>query len=284
MTEVPRGLGSVLAFVLGACVGSFVGVVAYRLPREISITTPRSRCESCNRPIPAWANIPVLAYLGLRGRCLMCGAPIPFRYFLSELGMALAALYLFRNFALLDAVARFILCAALLAVSLIDYDWRIIPNAVTFPAIPLGVILAWLVIPEVGLKSSLIGVAVGAGFLFLTGEVYRLIRGREGVGLGDVFLIGMVGAFVGWPSVLFTIFVGSLLGSLGGIVIALARRSKAPQEEETGEASVGGGAADARRADALLLTEVPFGPFLSLAAGIYALFQPQILGWYLAGQ
>src|SRR3984957_12277725 len=103
--EIPRGLGALFAFAIGACAGSFVNVVAYRLPREISIVTPRSFCPECNRPIPWWANIPILAYLGLRGRCLMCGAPIPFRHFMAELSLAVTAAYLYLMFPLPDAIA-----------------------------------------------------------------------------------------------------------------------------------------------------------------------------------
>jgi leader peptidase (prepilin peptidase)/N-methyltransferase len=293
--ELPRGLGALFAFAFGACVGSFVNVVAYRQPREISIATPRSFCPRCNRPIPAWANIPILAYLGLRGRCLMCGGAIPFRYFLTELALAVAAAHVFLSFPLGDALARFAFCAALYTVALIDYDWRVIPNLITFAGVPIGILAAWLAIPEVGLWSSLIGAAGGAGFLFLTGEAYFLIRGREGVGMGDVFLLGMVGAFIGWPGVLFTLFVGSILGSIGGIAYALSGGSLGSPAEQVpaaiaevtgqrrGYPPAAGEAQDLLAAEASLMhTEIPFGPFLALAAACYALFQPQLTHWYLS--
>ncbi|HYK65656.1 MAG TPA: prepilin peptidase, partial [Patescibacteria group bacterium] len=111
--EIPVGVGGTIAFLFGAIVGSFVCVVGYRLPRDLSIVTPRSYCESCERAIPWWANIPILAYLGLRGRCLMCGAPIPFRHFLAEIGLGIIALYLYLAFPLPDAIARLVFCAAL---------------------------------------------------------------------------------------------------------------------------------------------------------------------------
>ena len=98
--DIPDWFGALIAFLLGASVGSFANVVAYRLPREISIATPRSFCTECNRPIPRWANIPILAYLGLRGRCLMCGATIPFRHFLAEISLAVAAAYLYLHYPL----------------------------------------------------------------------------------------------------------------------------------------------------------------------------------------
>ncbi|HLX38080.1 MAG TPA: prepilin peptidase [Candidatus Binataceae bacterium] len=272
--DVPDWLGALIAFVFGASIGSFVNVVAYRLPREISIATPRSFCPACNRSIPWWTNIPILAYLGLRGRCIMCGAPIAFRHFLAEIALAVTAAYLYLHFPFLDALARFVFCAALFIVALIDYDWRLIPNIITFPGIPLGLIAAALVIPEVGLKRSLIGIAIGWGFLFLTGEVYFWLRGREGVGMGDVWLLGMVGAFMGWPGAIFTLFVGSIFGSVGGLLAAFTGGGPPPLDAD---ASVPEEEADA----SVMQTTVPFGPFLSLAAGVFALFQPQIKRWYL---
>ncbi|HVB79330.1 MAG TPA: prepilin peptidase [Candidatus Binataceae bacterium] len=310
MEQVPAIIGDVVALALGACVGSFAVTVAYRLPRDISIAAPRSFCESCERPIPWWANIPIFAYLASRGRCLMCGAPIRARHLGGELALALAALYLYANFAPGGAIARFIFITALLISSLIDYDWRLIPNLITFPGVLVGFVLAALFMPEVGWKSSLIGIAAGGGVLFVTGYLYQLVRGQEGVGLGDVFLLAMVGAFIGWQGVLFTLFFGALLGSLGGLAVGLfGTPTQAPEpppgmrEASAAPAPAGAAAAvspadslasvsiDAQAPDsaaaeneehALLATAVPFGPFLSLAAGFYALFQPQLASWYLS--
>jgi leader peptidase (prepilin peptidase)/N-methyltransferase len=319
MEQVPAIIGDVAALALGASVGSFAVTVAYRLPRDISIVTPGSFCESCERPVPWWANIPIFAYLASRGRCLMCGAPIRARHLGGELSLALAALYLYVNFPLGDAVARFFFVTALLISSLVDYDWRLIPNLITFPGVPVGFVLAALVMPEVGWKNSLIGIAAGGGVLFVTGLLYQLVRGQEGVGLGDVFLLAMVGAFLGWQGVLFTLFFGALLGSFGGLAVGIfgtpteapelppsAREATiAPAPGAPGTAGAqSGAAAVAAQADAvaavsvdpqapdsaaaeneehsLLATAVPFGPFLSLAAGFYALFQPQLVSWYLS--
>jgi leader peptidase (prepilin peptidase) / N-methyltransferase len=281
--DLPSGITALIAFAFGACVGSFVNVVAYRLPRDISIVVPRSFCPICGKALPFWTNIPIVAYLGLRGRCYECGAKIPFRYFLTELALASAAVYLYLNFLPLDALARYVLCAGLFIVALIDYDWRLIPNAITFPGIPLGVLTAWCVMPEVGWKSSLAGIVIGAGFLFVTGEAYLRIRGREGVGMGDVWLLGMVGAFLGWPGALFTLFAGSVLGTLGAIAMAVSggrpRPSNEPQPSAVAEMSAS--AHSAQAAPRFLQTEIPFGPFLALAAGIFALFQPALAEWYL---
>ncbi|MGH7931566.1 MAG: prepilin peptidase, partial [Candidatus Binataceae bacterium] len=222
MLEVPQWLGAIVAFLAGACVGSFVNVAAYRIPREVSIVRPRSFCPRCHERIPAWANLPIVAYMALRGRCHMCGNAIPFRYFLTELTLAAAALYLYLCFPFWDGFARFVLCATLFVVAIIDYDWRVIPNIITFGGIPVGFIAATLAMPGIGWESSLIGIAIGAGFLFITGQIYIFLRGAEGVGLGDVYLLGMIGAFLGWIGVLFTVFVGSIFGSIGGIAFALA--------------------------------------------------------------
>jgi leader peptidase (prepilin peptidase)/N-methyltransferase len=293
MEQVPAIIGDVAALALGACVGSFAVTVAYRLPRDISIVTPRSFCESCERPVPWWANIPVFAYLASRGRCLMCGAPIPARHLGSELALALAALYLYANFPLGDAVARFIFVTALLVSSLIDYDWRLIPNLITFPGVPVGFVLATIFMPEVGWRNSLIGIGVGGGVLFATGFVYQLVRKKEGVGLGDVFLLAMVGGFIGWQGMLFTLFFGALLGSFGGLAVGLfGTPTEAPElppgmrEATSAAAAMAQQAPDSAAAEneehALLATAVPFGPFLSLAAGFYTLFQPQLASWYLS--
>lgn len=276
VSAVPGWVWGTLAVVVGASVGSFINVVAYRMPREISIISPRSFCPDCDRPIPWWANIPILAYLGLRGRCVMCGARIPLRHFMAELALAVTALYLYLSFPPADAAARFLLCAALFTVALIDYDWRLIPNVITMPGIVVGLAAASLAMPEVGLKSALIGLGVGWGFLFLTGEAYLLLRGSEGVGMGDVWLVGMVGAFLGWPGALFTIFVGSIFGSIGGIAFAISGGTSQPPAAEQ---SAGTGEAES----SILRTAVPFGPFLALAAGIYTLFQPGLTRWYLGG-
>jgi leader peptidase (prepilin peptidase)/N-methyltransferase len=328
MEQVPAIIGAAAALAFGACVGSFAVTVAYRLPREISIATPGSFCESCQRPIPWWANIPIFAYLALRGRCIMCGAPIAARHLGAELLLALLALYLYVSFPLAGAAARFIFVTALLICSLVDYDWRLIPNLITLPGVPVGFALAALAMPEVGWEDSLVGIALGGGFLFLTGYVYQLLRGQEGVGMGDVFLLAMVGAFIGWQGVLFTMFFGALLGSIGGLVVGLfgtpteapellsaAREPAAAAQMQMAELAVEGKSAAAQAprlaepsaaqgagaqaaiagsegpeatAEAeekgvpLLMTAVPFGPFLSLAAAVYAVFQPLLTSWYLS--
>ena len=285
--ELPFGIGVAFAFALGACVGSFAVAVAYRIPRDISIVTPASFCPSCERAVPWWANVPIFAYIGLRGRCVMCGAAIPIRHLLGELAMALAAAALFILYPPADAAARFVFVSALLICSLVDYDWRLIPNVITIPGAIVGFLLAGLAIPEVGWWNSMLGIAVGGGLLYLTGFVYQALRGREGVGPGDVYLLAMAGAFIGWAGVLFTLFFGALIGSIGGIVYAFAGSaepspvvSDSDRTASMSSSTISGATETSRKS--ILATEVPFGPYLSLAAAFYTIFQTRLLSWYLS--
>ena len=152
----------------------------------------------------------------------MCRAPIGFRYFLAELALGAAAAFLYLHFPPVDAALRLAFCTTLLIIAFIDYDWRVIHNAITLGGIIGGLLAASFLMPEVGWKSSLAGFIAGAGFLFLTGVLYSLLRRAEGVGLGDVYLLGMVGAFLGVAGVIFTIFFGSIFGAVGGLAFALS--------------------------------------------------------------
>jgi leader peptidase (prepilin peptidase) / N-methyltransferase len=291
MSDNGAALLKILVFVFGACVGSFTNVLAYRLPRDISIVRPSSFCPHCRAPIPYWCNVPVLGYLMLRARCLRCGGRIPVRYFITEVAVGLIALYLYANFSPLDALARFVLCAGLYASSLVDLDWRIIPDVISLPGVIAGFVAASLLMPDIGWAASLLGIGLGGGLLFAIGEGYRLLRGKEGMGLGDVKLLAMIGAFLGWQGVIFTLFVGSCLGAAGGIVLGLLDwqpgspelHAAAAEAIAVGESpSRSTSEADPPADEGLLQTPVPFGPFLSLAAGAYALFQPLLLHWYFS--
>ncbi|HVA68160.1 MAG TPA: prepilin peptidase [Candidatus Binataceae bacterium] len=288
MGPLPFEIGVAFAFALGACVGSFAVAAAWRLPRDISIVTPASFCPNCERPIPWWANVPIFAYIGLRGRCVMCGATIPIRHLLGELAMAFAAATLFILYPPADAAARFLFLTALLICSLIDYDWRLIPNVITIPGTVVGFAVAGLAIPEVGWFNSMLGIAVGGGILYLTGFFYQIVRGREGVGLGDVFLLAMVGAFIGWAGALFTLFFGALIGSIGGIIYAFAGGAEPSRAGDDCAAAASAASSSPAPGAAqpagksILATEVPFGPYLSIAAAIFAIFQTRLLTWYLS--
>ena len=280
MDQITPATGAIFAFALGAIIGSFVNVVAYRVPRELSIVSPGSRCPSCLRPIPPWANIPIISYVALRGRCIMCKERISLRYPAVEAALGLCAFSLYLTFPLSEAIGRFVLCAALMALSLVDYEWRIIPNLITLPGIPIGTLAAIFLMPSVGAINSLIGILAGSGVLFVIGEIYHRLRGVEGVGMGDVKLIAMIGAFLGWQGALFALLVGSLAGSIVGVVRGLRTAPAAESGNPSAEVAADDRGGEADRTP-LLRTAITFGPFLSIAAAVYALLQPELGRWYL---
>ncbi|NPB09844.1 MAG: prepilin peptidase [Thermodesulfobacteria bacterium] len=249
----PHPLHLVLGFVLGALVGSFLNVCAYRLPRGESIVSPRSRCPSCKTPIRWYDNIPILSYLLLRGRCRFCRAPIPKRYPAVELITALLSLSLVARFGFsIPYFFLFAFTAALLVVSLIDLEFQIIPDEISLPGIVLGLLFSpWN--PLTTPLEALLGALCGAGGLYLVAEFYYFFTKREGLGGGDLKLLSMIGAFLGVRSLVPVVFISSLVGALTGVLLALLFRV---QEKRT--------------------FAIPFGPFLSLGALIH-LFAPQLV-------
>jgi leader peptidase (prepilin peptidase)/N-methyltransferase len=241
------------AGLLGAVVGSFLNVVAWRLPRGESLMRPRSRCPHCETPIRPWHNVPVVAWLALRGRCADCAAPIPVRYPLVE--AATAALYVAvvaATGADRDAVLGLLLVSALVPITLIDLDHRIIPNAITAPAAVVAVAATALLQPH-HLPERLLAGAVAGGALLAVA-----LAKPGGMGMGDVKLAGVLGLFLG-RAVAPAMFLALLAGSAAGIVIASRR-----------------GVAAARK------TAVPFGPFLSLGGVAGVLVGAQLVTWYAA--
>ena len=241
-------------FALGLCFGSFLNVVIHRLPRGMSIAWPPSSCPSCGHAIRPLDNVPVVSWLRLSGKCRDCAAPISPRYPAVELGaglllLALAA-FLGPRAALVPAAA-FALC--LLAIALIDFDHRIIPDELSIGGLVIGLIARGFTVE--GVLAGLIGALVGAGSLYLVAAGYRRATGVEGLGGGDVKLAGMIGAFLGWPGVFLTIFSAALAGSTVGLVlIAMGRGSRR--------------------------SELPFGTFLAPAAVFAAFVGPAIWRWY----
>ncbi|MBN1885789.1 MAG: prepilin peptidase [Candidatus Krumholzibacteriota bacterium] len=246
----------VVAALFGLMAGSFLNVVVYRLPLGRSVVRPRSACPACGRPIAWHENVPVLGWLALRGRCRGCGGAISPRYPVVELlGGVLAVLCLRRYGAGVDAVFAYAFLMALLAVTLIDWEHRIIPDEISLPFILVGV--AWSAVsPSIDLLDSALGVVVGGGGLWLVGVLYRLVRHAEGMGGGDIKLMAMIGAFLGVRMVVPVILIASFFGSIYGV--ALMRRTGA------------GGSA-----------KVAFGSFLAPAAGCCLFLGSRILAWYL---
>jgi leader peptidase (prepilin peptidase)/N-methyltransferase len=227
-----RLLLGVYAALLGLIVGSYLNVVVHRLPRGISTVLPRSRCPACGAPIRARDNLPLLSFLALGGRCRDCGAPISWRYPLIEaLTAALFAGCALRFGPTPAAAAAALLCSLLVALAAIDLEHLLLPDRITLPGIAAGIALQpW--IGWVGWRGALLGAAAGGGVLLALYGVWYLLRREEGLGLGDVKMLAMVGAFLGWRGVVVTLFFGSLAGALAGLVLIRAgrghRRSKLP--------------------------------------------------------
>ncbi len=215
--------GLAAAGLLGLVVGSFLNVVAYRLPREESLSRPASRCPGCGTPIAWYDNVPVLSWIALGGRCRSCRVRIPLRYPTLELANAVLWALVFRvapNW--WDVATGAFLCSACLALYLIDLDFEILPDVITLPGIAVGLLLSIGSARRTPLSAAL-GAALGAGGLWLLAFLYEKIAGHEGMGLGDVKMLGMVGALLGPGGMLVTIMAASLGGSVVGVTLMLAR-------------------------------------------------------------
>lgn len=244
------------AFFLGAIIGSFLNVCIVRLPEGRSVVSPPSHCPVCQSSIRFYDNVPVLSYLVLGGKCRGCGEKISPRYPLVEfLTACLSALLMYRFGPSVSYIAYIVFAASLVVITFIDIDHRIIPDKISLPAIPIGFALSFF-LPEITWLQSIIGILVGGGSLLLVAVVYEAITGTEGMGGGDIKLLAMIGAFVGWEGVLFTIMASSLIGTVigGGYMILSGQGRKA---------------------------SVPFGPFLSLGGLVYLLYGSSIVQWYL---
>ena len=249
-----------LAALFGALVGSFLNVVILRLPREgESIVFPGSHCPHCQTPLHWYENIPILSYLVLRGRCRGCKVHISLQYPIVEAAMAMLAAMLMRRFTpSFEFAFYFVFFAALLVIIFIDIHHQIIPDGISLPGIPLGFAVSFFN-DQVTWQQSALGILLGGGILYALAFGYYAITRREGMGGGDIKLLAMIGAFLGWQSLPYVIFASSLSGSVVG-VIAMVRNHSGGQ------------------------TRIPFGPFLALAALSYLLLHDQITAswlWYL---
>ena len=228
----------------GLCIGSFMNVCIYRMPVKASVIYPGSSCPSCKTPIRFYDNIPIFSYLWLKGKCRYCGIHIPLRYMLVEImGGAFALLAYLKFGPTPQGVTLYVFVVSLLIITYIDIDHQIIPDIITLPGIPVG-FLASFILPNLSYKQSLMGILIGGGSLYLVAWLYFVIKKKEGMGGGDIKLLAMIGAFIGWQGVLYTIFVASAVGTVSGILVML-RRQKG------------------------LKLAIPFGPFLSIGAISY---------------
>lgn len=241
---------------VGLAAGSFCNVLVCRLPRGESVVSPPSHCPRCGDSIPWYLNVPVLSWLVLLGKCRSCKAPISVRYPLVELGVgALFVASAWRWDFTPAALASSVFCLMVVALSLIDLEHQILPDLLTYPGIVLGAVFCPFV-PWTDWKASLIGSAAGAAVPMFFIWLWPRLTGVEGMGWGDVKLLAMVGAFLGWKGVVLTILVGSLTGAVvGGLYLWLSGK---------------GGR-----------TPLPFGTFLGAAALVSLFFQDFVWAWYL---
>ncbi len=258
----------VFLFVFGATVGSFLNVVILRLPQGLSIVTPRSRCPLCLKQIRWYDNVPIVSFFVLRGRCRDCGATISWRYPLIEALTGLMALLLWLRFGLsLELAVHVVFTAALIAITFIDLDHRIIPNEISLPGILLGFACSFL-FPGHWI-DSLIGLLVGGGMLLGVSLLYSAIRGKEGMGMGDVKLLAMLGAWLGWKALLFITLFASLQGiavAVGLWVFGVELKPPVPEEmeddEEANEKKMAGETYAEDPQPTFFGAAIPFGPFL----------------------
>ena len=274
---------AIVVFIFGLLIGSFLNVVIHRLPLGESIVFPGSHCPSCNAEIKWYDNIPVVSYLILlRGRCRSCRAPISPVYPAVELLVACLYLALFvvhkdqvAAGSWLPLIADTVFVSLIVPLVFIDLRYKLLPNAITYPGLVLLVVLRalapdpwvlshtprWFGLADapswvVSLFGSILGAVVGGGSLWLVREAYYRLKHVEGMGLGDVKMMIMVGAFLGWQLTFLTIFVGSLLGSLIGVLLILLR----------------GGT---------MKMQIPFGVFLGPAAIVALFVGRQFIEWYV---
>ncbi|HEY6973188.1 MAG TPA: prepilin peptidase [Nitrospiraceae bacterium] len=252
MIELPDYL---ITGLIGVIVGSFLNVCIYRLPRHEWIIWPGSHCPSCGKPIAWYDNVPLISYLLLLGRCRSCRAPISLRYPIVEAANAAGYLAILWHFGLNGTSVLYAgLYSALIVVTGTDLSHKIIPNVITYPGIIVGLLGAVTVLP-VGIVNSLLGIAVGGGLLWILAWASPYMFGKEGMGGGDIKLLAMIGAFLGWKPALLTIMIGSLIGSVIGIGLMVARIIKRDEH-------------------------IPFGPFLVVGAVLSMFFAQPLLVWY----
>ncbi|MEN8211002.1 MAG: prepilin peptidase [Thermodesulfobacteriota bacterium] len=245
-----------IVFAFGSCIGSFLNVCIYRIPENRSIIFPGSFCPSCKNAIPFYLNIPILSYVFLMGKCKFCKIKISIRYPLIEALTGIFALLLFLKFGLTPSFFYwFVFISTLITISFIDFDHQIIPDIISLP----GIIIfasSFYFLPEMTIKDTILGILLGGGSLYAVAFLYYLIKKQEGMGGGDIKLLAMIGAATGIKGVIFTIFAGSLLGTIFGVLLMLSSKIK----------------------DTKL--KIPFGPFLSAGAILFIFYGKELIQWY----
>lgn len=279
---MPEWVALIFVFIIGACIGSFLNVVIYRVPNEKSLLTG-SACPNCTNPIKFYHNIPILGWLLLGGKCGSCKEPISFRYPAIEALTGLVFLIVFMQIGLTPYLpVALVFVSAMIALIFIDAEHMILPNVITYPMFVIALIVR-IVYPIafagtnyfsdttyapiallhgwppwfVSLAGALFGALIGGGSLWLVGAVWKLLRGVEAMGFGDVKLLFGIGALLGWRLTILTIFVGAFTGAIAGIFVI------------------------SRQKDKDLQAQIPFGIFLGIGSIIALLFGDRMIAWYL---
>jgi leader peptidase (prepilin peptidase)/N-methyltransferase len=251
---------SLIVFLFGSMTGSFLNVCILRMPKEESVVFPRSHCLSCKKTIAWFDNLPILSFLVLGAKCRHCRAKISWQYPIIEIITAVLFVVFYRSFSLSPKGFLYLfLSLVLLVQSVIDMRYKIIPDSLTLPTIVVG-LLSSAVFPEIhgstshvsGFLRSLAGVLVGGGFLYAAGTIAEWVLKKEAMGGGDVKLLAAIGAVIGWRGVLWTIFVSSLVGTLGGLYLRFSKGEEL----------------------------IPYGPYLALGAFLYLFYGPTVMDWY----
>lgn len=249
---VPDPYSLFVSGVVGAMVGSFLNVMIFRLPAQQSIVRPRSRCPKCDTPVAWYDNVPIVSWLGLRGRCRHCGQAISVQYPLIEATCAalwVAAVWYYG--VTFTALAGAVFGTLLLGIAITDARHYLIPDEYTWGGLLIGLLLSVREGPQ-GVMAAVIGAAVGFALLYAIAWGGEKVFKQEAMGGGDIKMMAMVGAFVGWKGVILTLFGGALLGTIIFVPLTLKKKRL-----------------------------VPFGVFLAAAAGIAFVFGHRIVGWYL---
>lgn len=250
------GIEIILIFVLGLIVGSFSNVCIYRIPRNESIIYPASHCPKCRSSISPKDNIPLLSYILLKGRCRNCKSKISIQYPVVEFLTGLIYLIIYLIFGLsIQSLIYIILSSALIIIAFIDLNEQVIPEVISLPGIVIGLILGFFV-PYISFINSALGIVIGGGIILVIRLAGSLIFKKESMGIGDIELAAMIGAFLGWRYIMISLFLGFFLGALAGILLIL---SKIKSREDV----------------------IPFGPFIVLGSFITLLWGEKIIFWYI---
>jgi len=246
---------SIFSFLFGLVLGSFGNVCIYRLPLGKSIISPPSSCPNCGSRISFYDNIPVLSYIILRGRCRYCKAPISPQYPFVELTTGLMSLALFIRYGITYQYILYLLfMGSLLVITFIDLHHKIIPDLISIPGIVVG-FMSSLILPYPTWIESAIGIVGGGGALLLIAVIFEKLTGKEGMGGGDIKLLAMIGAWMGWKALPFVVLISSILGIIigGGALLVSGKGMQA---------------------------KIPFGPFLAMGTIVYFFFGDPIIQWY----